>query len=162
MWRASVMSLRVLNNTGTGDVAAAVEAIDYAADKGAQVINCSWGTEGESQVLREAIERAGQRGVVVVVSAGNNGSDLASSPYYPASYELPNVIAVASTDHNDQLASWSNYGSTHATVAAPGTDILTTEVGGGYRTATVSSISAALVTVVVGLIRNVSPWLRPG
>lgn len=161
MWRASLMSLRVLNNAGTGDVAAAVEAIDYAAANGAQIINCSWGTAGQSTFLREAIERAGQRGVMVVTSAGNGGSDLASSPQYPAAYGLPNLIAVASTDHNDQLTSWSNYGSTQVTVAAPGTDILTTAMGGGYNTATGTSVSAALVTGVVGLIRTARPWLGP-
>jgi YD repeat-containing protein len=161
MWRASLMNLRVLNNTGTGDIGDAVEAIDYAAANGAQVINCSWGTDGASLFLREAIERAGQRGVIIVTSAGNSGRDITSSPQYPASYELSNVISVAATDHNDQLASWSNYSSTQVTVAAPGADILTTEVGGGYRTATGSSISAALVTGIVGLIKTVRPQLSP-
>src|SRR5678815_1493977 len=66
MWRASLMSLRVLDNTGTGDVAAAVEAIDYAVSHGAQVINLSWGTYGESVALRDAIERAIKRNGVVV------------------------------------------------------------------------------------------------
>ena len=76
MWRAGLMSLRVLDNTGTGDVANAVEAIDYAVAHGAHVINLSWGTTGESIALKEAIERAIKRDVVVVCSAGNNGQDL--------------------------------------------------------------------------------------
>jgi len=57
MWRAGLMSLRVLDNTGTGNIADAVEAIDYAATHGAQVINISWGTTGESVALKDAIER---------------------------------------------------------------------------------------------------------
>lgn len=52
------MSLRVLDNTGTGNIADAIEAIDYAVVHGAQVINCSWGTDEESIFLRDAIERA--------------------------------------------------------------------------------------------------------
>jgi subtilisin family serine protease len=64
MWRAALMSLRVLDNTGTGSVADAVEAMDYAADHGALVINCSWGTDEESIALKDAIQRAGTRGVV--------------------------------------------------------------------------------------------------
>jgi serine protease len=76
MWRASLMSLRVLDNTGTGDVANAVQAIDYAVAHGAQVINLSWGTSGESAALKDAIERALRRNVVVVCSAGNGGKDL--------------------------------------------------------------------------------------
>src|ERR1051325_1076305 len=95
MWRASLMSLRVLDNTGTGDVANAVEAIDYAVAHGAQVINLSWGTTGESIALKQAIERALRRGVVVVCSAGNSGQDLDTSPYYPASFGLKYLITVA-------------------------------------------------------------------
>jgi subtilisin family serine protease len=70
MWRASLMSLRVLDNTGAGDIASAIEAIDYATTNGAQVINCLWGTDDGSFALREAINRAAQRGVVVVASVG--------------------------------------------------------------------------------------------
>jgi len=70
MWHASLMSLRVLDSTGTGDVASAVEAIDYAVAHGASVVNCSWGTDADSQFLKDAIERAGRRGIVVVASAG--------------------------------------------------------------------------------------------
>lgn len=83
MWRAGLMSLRVLDNTGTGDVANAVEAIDYAVAHGARVINISWGTFGESLVLKDAIERAISHGVVVVCSAGNGGQDIEAAPYYP-------------------------------------------------------------------------------
>ncbi len=111
MWRASLMSLRVLDNTGTGDVAGAVEAIDYAVAHGAHVINLSWGTSGESAALRDAIERAIKRNVVVVCSAGNGGGDLEATPYYPASFKLRNLISVAASDNSDQLAAWSNWGA---------------------------------------------------
>lgn len=159
MWRASMMSLRVLDNTGAGDVADAIEAIDYAVSHGAQVINCSWGTDEESILLRDAIERAGRSGVIVVSSAGNQGRDVETAPYYPASFGLPNVVTVASTDQFDQLTTWSNRGPTHVSVAAPGTDILTTQMGGGYRVATGTSVSTPLVSGVAGLIKTVRPWL---
>jgi subtilisin family serine protease len=122
MWHASLMSLRVLDAGGTGDVAAAVEAIDYAVAHGASVINCSWGTDADSQFLREAIERAGRKGVVVVASAGNSGRDIDAQPYYPASYDLQNLITAASSDSFDNLASFSNRGATRVAVAAPGVD----------------------------------------
>ncbi|MBD0372900.1 MAG: S8 family serine peptidase [Pyrinomonadaceae bacterium] len=159
MWRASLMSLRVLDNTGTGDIADAVEAIDYAVAHGAQVINCSWGTDEESAFLKDAIERAGRKGVVVVTSAGNESRNLESSPYYPASFRLSNLIAVASTDQFDRLASFSNYGSAIVQVAAPGTEILTTQMGGGYRSVTGSSASAPLVAGVAGLVKTLRPSL---
>lgn len=159
MWRAGLMSLRVLDNTGTGSVADAVEAIDYAAEHGARVINCSWGTDQESLALKEAIQRAGTKGVVVVSSAGNSGRDIEGAPYYPSSFGLSNQIAVASTDNFDRLASWSNYGATHVAVAAPGVDILTTKMGGGYIAVTGTSASAALVTGIAGLIKTKRWWL---
>ena len=159
MWRASLMSLRVLDNTGSGDVGNAIEAIDYAVQHGAEVINLSWGTSGYSLALKDAIERAMRRGVVVVCSAGNNGQDVDATPYYPASFGLRDLIAVASTDNFDQLTSWSDYGPRNVTVAAPGNNILTTQMGGGYWTVSGTSASAPLVTGVAGLVKSVSPYL---
>jgi subtilisin family serine protease len=142
MWRASLMSLRVLDHTGAGDVADAVEAIDYAVTNGAQVINLSWGTAAESMALKDAIERAIQRHVVVVCSAGNGGKDLSVTPYYPSSFSIKGMIAVAASDNSDQLASWSNWGARTISVAAPGTNILTTQRGGGYGNVTGTSAAA--------------------
>jgi RHS repeat-associated protein len=157
MWRASLMSLRVLDNTGTGDIAAAVEAIDYAVAHGAQVINLSWGTVGESAALKDAIERANRRNVVVVCSAGNGGRELNTGPYYPASFALPNLISVAATDNADQLLSWSNWDARNVSVAAPGTNIFTTRMGGGYWNVTGTSAAAPLVAGIVGLLKTFRP-----
>ena len=157
MWRASLMSLRVLDNTGTGDVADAIEAIDYAVEHGAHVINLSWGTNGESVALRDAIERALKRNVVVVCSAGNGSRDLDATPYYPASFKLRNLIAVAASDNSDQLATWSNWGARSVTLAAPGTNILTTQRGGGYWNVTGTSAAAPVVTGIAGLLKTARP-----
>lgn len=159
MWRASLMSLRVLDAAGTGDVADAVEAIDYAVEAGAQVVNCSWGTEADSQILREAVERAASRGVLVVASAGNGSRDLDAAPYYPASFDLPNLIAVAATDHADALADFSNWGASRVALAAPGVDLLTTAPGGGYTLARGTSFAAALTSGVAGLVKTGHPRL---
>jgi subtilisin family serine protease len=160
MWRASLLSLRVLDNTGTGDIARAIEAIDYATTNGAQVINCSWGTDQSSVALREAINRAAKRGIVVVASAGNNNRDIETTLRYPASFDLPNLISVSSTDNSDSLTSFSNWGATHISMAAPGADILTTRMGGDYQTVSGTSASAALVTGVIGLVKDTRPWLN--
>jgi subtilisin family serine protease len=160
MWRAGLMSLRVLDSKGTGDVANAVEAIDYAIENGAQVINCSWGTDDESLALREAIKRAAQHGIIVVTSAGNQSRDIETTPRYPASFDLPHLISVASTDNADQLTSFSNWGMAHVSIAAPGTDILTTKVSGDYQSVSGTSVSTALVTGVAGLIKTLRPWLN--
>ena len=159
MWRAGLMSVRVLDSTGTGDIARAVEAIDYAVNNGAQVINCSWGTDDSSIALLEAINWASRKGVVVVTSAGNNSRDVETAPRFPASFDLNNLISVASTDNNDVLTSFSNFGATHVTVAAPGINILTTKNGGDYQTVSGSSASAPFVTGVAGLVKTLRPWL---
>lgn len=159
MWRASLMSLRVLDGSGTGDIASAIEAIDYAAGHGAQIINLSWGTSGNSVAFKHAIERAIRRNVVVVCSAGNDGKDIDAAAYYPASFGSKNLISVAATDNFDQLASWSNWSARQVTIAAPGTNILTTQKGGGYWTVTGTSASAPLVSGVAGLIKTAQPSL---
>jgi RHS repeat-associated protein len=162
MWRAGVMSLRVLDNTGNGDVSDAVEAIDYAVAHGAQVINLSWGTEGYSIALKDAIDRALRRGVVIVCSAGNSGRNLddGTSAYFPASFDSAGLIAVAGSDNHDQLESWSNFGATHVAIAAPGDNILTTQMGGGYWTVSGTSAAAPLVTGIGGLMKSVRPALN--
>jgi YD repeat-containing protein len=160
MWRASLMSLRVLDNTGTGDIAHAVEAIDYAVENGAQVINCAWGLDEDSLALHRAINRAAQHGVVVVTPAGNDNRDIETTPRYPASFDLPNLISVASTDNTDQLASFSNWGMTHISIAAPGKDILTTQMGGDYQSISGTSASTAFVAGVAGLVKTLRPWLN--
>jgi len=157
MWRASLMSLRVLDNTGTGDVASAIQAIDYAVAHGAHVINLSWGTNGESSALRDAIERAIRRNVLVVCSAGNGSRDLDATPYYPASFNLRNLISVAASDNSDRLPAWSNWGARSITLAAPGTNILTTQRGGGYWNVTGTSAAAPIVAGIAGLLRTMRP-----
>ena len=160
MWHSSLMSLRVLDSTGSGDMAAAIEAIDYAVGNGAHVINLSWGTPGESFALKDAINRAIRRGVVVVCSAGNSAQDVDSTPYYPASFNIPDLIAVAASDGFDQLTSWTNWGRRSVSLAAPGVDILTTEKGGGYWTVSGTSAAAPLVSGVAGLLKSANPWLN--
>jgi subtilisin family serine protease len=127
-WYASIMPLRIFGAFGYGDTAKAIEAILYAANNGAKVINASWGGGGFSQALYDAISYANDAGCLFVAAAGNGGDDGIGDdndqiPFYPASYGLPNIISVAATDHNDDLASFSNYGATSVDVGAPGVNI---------------------------------------
>jgi len=128
-WYASIMPLRIFGAFGFGDTAKSIEAILYAAKNGAQVINASWGGGDFSQALYDAISFANDKGCLFVAAAGNGGADGIGDdndliPFYPASYDLPNIISVAATDHNDDLASFSNYGATSVDVAGPGVSIL--------------------------------------
>jgi thermitase len=155
----ALMSLRVLDSNGRGDVASAIEAIDYATMMGASIINCSWGMEENSAFLRQAIERAATRNVLVVASAGNDSRDIEAAPYYPASYGLSNLLVVASTNSSSDLASWSNRGAAHVHVAAPGDNITSTGRNGGYETLLGTSASAAIASGIAGLIKTERPSL---
>ncbi len=108
MWQAAIMSLKALDASASGTIANVVEAIDYAAENHASVINCSFGGGGYSNAMYEAIERAAIAGALVVAAAGNNGVGLAQSPHYPAVYTVGNLMSVAATTNSDSLATFSN------------------------------------------------------
>jgi serine protease len=113
-YEASLMPLKVLSQQGGGTVTDIAEAIKFAADQGADVINLSLGGRGESKVLEEAINYAHQKDVVIVAAAGNSNENAAS---YPARY--PHVIGVAALDSVGIKAPYSNFGA-GVDVSAPG------------------------------------------
>jgi len=111
---ASIMPLKVLSARGSGTVSDIAEAIRFAADNRADVINMSLGGGGDSQVMREAIDYANKKGVVVIAAAGNANYNSAS---YPALY--PRVVGVSALDSAEQKAFYSNYGK-GVDISAPG------------------------------------------
>ncbi|MGH1395496.1 MAG: S8 family peptidase [Trichormus sp.] len=113
-YEAKLMPLKVLSAYGGGTVADIAEAIKFAADKGADVINMSLGGGGESQLLKEAINYAHKKGVIIIAAAGNENENSAS---YPARY--PNVIGVSAFGPNGEKASYSNFGA-GVDISAPG------------------------------------------
>ncbi len=113
-YEASLMPLKVLSSYGGGTVADIAEAIKFAADNGADVINMSLGGGGESQVMKEAIDYAYSKGVVIIAAAGNENQNSAS---YPARY--PHVIGVAAFDAASEKAPYSNFGA-GVDISAPG------------------------------------------
>ena len=123
MWSAQIMPVRFLGITGSGDVARGAEAITYAVDNGARIINASWGGYDYSATLYNAIDYARQKNVLVVAAAGNDENNNDSNPFYPASFNLANIVSVAASDQNDSLASFSNYGAASVHLAAPGVTI---------------------------------------
>jgi len=151
-WFASAMPLKTLDAIGDGSVAEEIEAIEYAIENGASIINASLGGPDYSNAEYEAIQRAEDAGVLFVAAAGNEGSDNDHVPNYPASYELNNIISVAATDNCDTLASWSNYGATSVDVAAPGVSIYSTKAGNTYQELSGTSMAAPYVSALAALI----------
>jgi subtilisin family serine protease len=109
--------------------------------------NCS------SKTLRAAVQRAGEYGMLFVAAAGNDSKDTRCYPVYPASFDLPNVISVAASDNRDELATFSNYGSSSVHLAAPGVGICSTVNNAnlyGYREGT--SMAAPFVSGAAALL----------
>lgn len=163
---AKVMDLKALKKDGGGYDSWIAAAIRYAADNGADVINCSFGGPGSSSTLEEAINYAYSLGVVVVAAAGNEQSDVKG--YHPGG--LHNVITVSALDNNGDLASFSNFG-TEVDVAAPGVDILSLRAAGTamgdpigeyYTRANGTSMAAPHVSGLAALILSRHPEFSNG
>lgn len=128
-WRTYIMAVRVLDNVGTGSTADIVSGLNFAVAQGAKVVNMSLGGSTYDPAFSTAITNARTSGVLVVVAAGNDGVDTGTSPSYPCNYIQDNLICVAALDQDYQLASFSNYSSTHVDVGAPGVNIVSTWPG---------------------------------
>lgn len=124
-----VMPLKFLDAQGSGSTANAIKAVYYAISNGAKVINNSWGGSGYSRALHEALSYAYSYKLTIVCAAGNYTKNNDSVAMYPANYDIPSNISVAATDTYDALASFSNYGYSTVSVAAPGVNINSTVPG---------------------------------
>ena len=156
-WNVSIMGLKFLNGAGSGTTEDAVSAVEYATMMGVDLTSNSWGGGLFSQALYDAIAAAGAADQLFIAAAGNAGSDTDASPHYPSSYDLPNIISVAMTDHNDAYDSDSNYGAVSVDLAAPGADVLSTLPGNSYGYGSGTSMATPHVAGVAALIRAVSP-----
>ncbi len=152
-WQNSIMPLVVLDSTNYATYSNIAQAITYAVDHGARVINISIGGSSSSSTLQNAADYAWSKGAIIFASAMNNST---STPYYPAA--CSNVVAVSATDSSDNLATFSNFGS-WIDIAAPGTSIYTTTNGGGYGTWNGTSFSSPLSAGLAALILSVNPVL---
>lgn len=158
-WQVSLLGLKFLNSSGSGYESDAAEAILYATDLGAKVTSNSYSGSGWSQVLKDALDQAGQAGVIHVAAAGNSGGNIDLLAEYPAAYNSPSLISVAATTRTDALASYSNYGQQSVDLAAPGSDILSTLPNGGYGFNSGTSMAAPHVAGACALLMSYRPGI---
>lgn len=125
-WNVQIMAVKFLTADGWGTSEAAIEAIAYADMMGARVLSNSWGGGGYDRLLYETISAVNG---LFVAAAGNDSMDTDSMPFYPACYDLDNIISVGATDHDDNVAWFSNFGRESVDLFAPGDMILSTVPG---------------------------------
>jgi len=123
-WNIKIMPIKVLDENGEGYISDIIKAIEFAKSKNVLIINMSFSGTDYSKAFYDEIKAHPE--MLFVVAAGNSSANIDSEPEYPAGFDLNNIISVAASDQNDQLASFSNYGTSSVDVAAPGVNILST------------------------------------
>jgi len=167
-WDVQIVGCKFLSASGGGSTSDAIKCFNYVDNlknvQGYDVVatNNSWGGGGASEALKDAMD--GDDAPLHVCAAGNQNSE---QPHYPASFDLEHIISVAATDHDDLYASFSNYGTPHVDLAAPGDDILSTVPTGscplcdpaGYGLVGGTSMATPHVAGAAALIGSAYPSL---
>lgn len=173
-WKVSLMNLRVLGNSGEGEQVYVAPAIKYAVDNGADIINISLVSAADDEI-KQAVEYAQRKGVVIVAAAGNDMADLNFDHIYPVCADFNNpeqaVLGVSAIEKSHRKARFSNSGSQCVDITAPGTSINTlsyfrTEAGGVIEEYVKdwfgTSFSTPFVSAAAALIKSVQPdWKAP-
>jgi subtilisin family serine protease len=149
-----IMPLKITDSSGAITTADLCDALFYAADNGARVINMSLKSPFSSAV-QDAINYAHDKGAVLFAAAGNDGN---ANIWYPAGYE--NVVGVGATTNKDEKASFSNYNAS-VDVTAPGQDIYTTHRSGGYVSVSGTSLAAPHAAGLAALVLSARPAYTP-
>ena len=163
-----IMAIRVVPDDADELDSDIVEGYLYAANNGAKIINCSFGKKNNEggMVVRDAINAIAKKGVLVVVSAGNDSMgpfswhDIDTNLKYPASFDSANMIVIASTQSDGKMSSFSNIGKVGVDVASPGSNIYSTVNNGQYSMASGTSMAAPNASGVAAMVMGYYPNLK--
>lgn len=149
--QVGIMAEKGLAYNGVGYEDDLANAIVHAADRGAKVISCSWGSSSDSQLIHDAVQYATSAGALVIAAAGNSGTN---EKHYPAAY--PEVIAVTATNERDKSASFTSYGD-WVDLSAPGTSIYSTYLWNAYVSLSGTSMACPHVAGAAALVWSQFP-----
>ena len=155
-WKVSIMGLKFLNAGGSGYISDAVVCLNYATLMKADLTSNSWGGEGFSQSMKDALDANGK---LFIAAAGNNGSDNDTIPFYPSNYDCANLVAVAATDSSDVPAYFTNYGLTTVDLAAPGVGVYSSTPNNSYEYLSGTSMATPHVAGAAALLLSADPSL---
>lgn len=155
--QAKILPLDFMGDDGSGNISDAIRAMYYAADRGAKIINASWGGAPCSQNLRTAISDIGARGVLFVSASGNSYKDLDSDPEYPAAYGMSTQVTVGSSNNRDYADMFSNYSYSLVNLMAPGDTITSTYPGNVTRVMSGTSMATPFVVGAAAVLWGARP-----
>ncbi len=153
--KARILPLRTFAADGSSTISQIVQALHYAADMNVDVVNMSFSVSTDSPALKNAINYAASRGLVLVAAAGNDGQ---ATQVWPASYQ--SVIGVGSTNNFDIRSLFSNYGNSLVTLAAPGEGLITIYPYSHYAQVWGTSFSSPLVAGGAALLLDIDSKLN--
>jgi subtilisin family serine protease len=156
MQNARLMAVKIFSDSGSTTAADIVKGINYTTRMGADITSNSWGGGGRSEAIRDAFA---SNDALHIIAAGNSNYDNDKRDNFPSNYDLDNIVAVAATNHNDERASFSQWGATKVDVAAPGRNIWSTVPisKGSYGNKSGTSMATPHVSGGAGLIMSAYP-----
>lgn len=149
---AQIYAVKALDQNGSGDLQGLLKGIDWSIANGMDIVNMSLGTSSDSQILHDAMDKAYEKGVLLVAASGNEGNGKPVN--YPAAYS--SVVAVSATDQHNQLAAFSTTGN-QVEFSAPGTDITSTYLHQYYATGSGTSQATPHAAAMFALLKQRDP-----